>query len=467
MSLSQVISRQRNLDRHFTRSWRVARKINVERVLVTKQLESMGKTVVDAVKAFKVPVEPEPEVKLKMERKYVEPVQVKRQEHPAFLYRGSKLVKDMQQALTMTNTVLVSDKLPASITRLQGKYRLPNQAEQLAGVVKDRVMFDACQSRLPRNIDISKLGIWQPRPYGIPRERMCRGLLYGLVNLCERLPIVCRSPTVRNIMHRPFISSFCRGPDEVRLVLRRSPDLVITGARPLPPIMSREEQLELAAENTELHLQPGAMSPLSPYVHLEDSRDYDDSDILPFPSGGDRPFQLDHVHTVLVSEASPLLHRVTPGRISTMGFMAAYMAATAIARRQLLKSGMSPADLEQNHQLDHPVTVQSISTDGRRVQFAVLQLNTLSLAANTHLPTESPFYKQPDPLVPNLAWSESPKPLYTSCGYVEGRPQLTGLKVPLFERLVAVYLNGLQLDDDCINGKPPLEDHQQQPVMAL
>jgi large subunit ribosomal protein L37 len=81
--------------------------------------------------------------------------------------------------------------------------------------------------------------------------------------------------------------------------------------------------------------------------------------------------------------------------------------------------------------LPEPITLQCVQTDGRLFHFAVLQLNTLDL--------DGVEGKK------NIFWMLPRIPLFSSCMYVKGKPVLEDYSPEVFNRLLAFFSNGLQL----------------------
>ena len=77
--------------------------------------------------------------------------------------------------------------------------------------------------------------------------------------------------------------------------------------------------------------------------------------------------------------------------------------------------------------LPKPVTVNVISTDGRKFHFGIFQLNTLDLNGTDGI--KNVFWHQPEL-----------DELYEFCGYEKAVPTLRGYNPEAFDKLMTLYL---------------------------
>lgn len=408
------------LGRWYNDLWKQKKQVTVDSRKLKEALEADGKKVYDAAKLFGVQWEDrEQRVAVAAsagtpQAAIVEPsLRPEQHQTPAFVYRGRNLLLGQQQAQAITNTILAGEGLPEQVTALDGLERLRNQDELVTDVIKTSLMFDATQEKLGKVIDVTRLGLSQPREYGIPEARSNRSLLSGLLGLCERLAVRLDGYQSRMVLYRPLLSATHVTSDGRRLLVSRRPEVALLADRPLPAVAPSD-----AVEASRAAAAP-QLTPVSPYVHLPSQHEYQWQDTAPVAAGCKHR----HVHTLYLGWNGRLKKRVDDEHLGALSLMCMHAAAINMARQQ----AESP----------QPVVVQCVATDGRLFKTSVLQLNTQAVPDPTSGEVSTRHQLK------NMLWTEPAAALYDSCRYTDGRPELAGYNADLFPRLLALYMNGL------------------------
>nr|CAD7425903.1 unnamed protein product [Timema monikensis] len=210
-----------------------------------------------------------------------------------------------------------------------------------------------------------------------------RLLTYRLIQLCGSISGSPR-PVVN---HTPVKVTLDRGGNLVQLGIRA--DQLLVAKTPLSPLVDQYSTSGMELPNLgQAHFT----------VSLETDHFYQDIDI--YPTGNWAP------HTLVLhgnqSEVYNLYETpVTEQQWLGRSLVSSFIVAAAYARAQF---GAGVEDLP------HPVCVQCCHTDGRLFHFVVLQLNTLGVGTELR----------------NILWSQPRVALFDTCGYKNGRPELTG-----------------------------------------
>ncbi|XP_037070549.1 39S ribosomal protein L37, mitochondrial-like [Pollicipes pollicipes] len=431
MRLTQVLNKHL-LGRWFNDKWKGKKDVTISNAKLRSILEASGKQVYDAVELFGVEWKARqmsparaPQSSVKTPKWESQPSRRSRQhladprpeqpqhETPAYVYTGRNLIMGLQQAQAITNTIRVGEGLPERIVALEGLERLKNQDEMVAEVIKTSLMFDATQEKLAKMIDVTRLGLPQPVQYGIPGSRSRLSLLAGLLGLCERLASRLGGYQSRMVLYKPLLRATNVTADGHRLVLARRQELALLADRPLAPVAPPH-----AVDASRAAAAP-ELAPVSPFVHLHQLWQYDWGDVAPVAAD----CRHSHVHTLFIGWNGRLEKYVNDDQLGALSLMCLYAAALNMARQQAEPS--------------RPVVLQCVTTDGRLVKPAVLQLNTLALPD----PTSGEVSTRHQPK--NMLWTEPAAALYDVCRYEAGRPRLDGYNADVFPRLLALYMNGL------------------------
>nr|CAD7461723.1 unnamed protein product [Timema tahoe] len=327
----------------------------------------------------------------------------------------SVLLKGLDQAKVLTNTVESEQGLPAALPRVTASARHHHLVNNL--------VLDAEQKKLPKLKDPERPAFNFPREYGITDVRgtyavlkklviesptppplsnpsfsflfLCRRLLtYRLIQLCGSISGSPR-PVVN---HTPVKVTLDRGGSLVQLGIRA--DQLLVAKTPLSALVD-----QYSASGMELP----SLGQAHFTVSLETEHFYQDGDIyrnfyfVPdnllvccTATGSWAP------HTLVLhgnqSEVYNLYETpVTEQQWLGRSLVNSFTVAAAYARAQY---GAGVEDLP------HPLCVQCCHTDGRLFHFVVLQLNTLGVGTELR----------------NILWSQPRVALFDTCGYKDVCP---------------------------------------------
>nr|CAD7573702.1 unnamed protein product [Timema californicum] len=326
----------------------------------------------------------------------------------------SVLLKGLDQAKVLTNTVELEQGLPAALPRVTASARHHHLVNNLA--------LDAEQKKLPKLKDPERPAFNFPRVYGITDIRGTRLLTYRLIQLCASISGSPR-PVVN---HTPVKVTMDRGGSLVQLGIRA--DQLLVAKTPLSPLVD-----QYSTSGMEL---PG-LGQAHFTVSLETDHFYQDIDI--YPTGNWAP------HTLVLhgnqSEVYNLYETpVTEQQWLGRSLVGSFIVAAAYARAQfglanalvVLSSTSEDGEIEVRlsagvEDLPHPVCVQCCHTDGRLFHFVILQLNTLGVGTELR----------------NILWSQPRVALFDTCGYKNGQPELTGYNGDVLDTLLSLYTHSI------------------------
>lgn len=218
------------------------------------------------------------------------------------------------------------------------------------------------------------------------------------------------SETVHSVeteVHKQFISR----PDGKLVRLNLTVPLSLYGRKPLPPHVGISDIESLNATPVP------SVSPMDPVATLHPTNIYHPSSAHPISSTlHSHPF----THTVFDHYAT----HIDPGWNVQAQLAKSLMTGFCVALGQArLRWGQ-----EVEGDLEEPVAVNIISTDGQRYQLATFQLNSLDLG----LGAKNVFWHHPDTL-----------DLFEFCGYQEAQVRLDGLNMETFSHLQSLISEGV------------------------
>ncbi|CAG2057522.1 unnamed protein product [Timema podura] len=309
----------------------------------------------------------------------------------------SVLLKGLDQAKVLTNTVELEQGLPAALPRVTASARHHHLVNNL---IMSSLVLDAEQKKLPKLKDPERPAFNFPREYGITDVRGTRLLTYRLIQLCGSISGSPR-PVVN---HTPVKVTLDRGGSLVQLGMRA--DQLLVAKTPLSALVD-----QYSASGMELP----SLGQAHFTVSLETDHFYQDSDI--YPTGSWAP------HTLVLhgnqSEVYNLYETpVTEQQWLGRSLVNLFTVAAAYARAQY---GAGVEDLP------HPLCVQCCHTDGRLFHFVVLQLNTLGVGTELR----------------NILWSQPRVALFDTCSYKDGQPVLTGYNSDVLDMLLSLYTHSI------------------------
>jgi len=341
-------------------------------------------------------------------------------------------------AKSMFNAVEIRSGLPDRITSaVPDSEVIGGQEDIVSNLVREAWMFDSTQKVLPKQIAVPNIG-WHPvvdrmfrsmpydvesapswgrkvrRDYGIPKIRQINNLLGGLLQHCDYL-VSAGHPelTSRHQIEGCAIRQFFEKDDRlVRFVLDFP--FVVTDSAPLPPFASASE----VGATREAPLPD--LFPMNAFAGLHPKHVYRHENNFPVadPTGHPAP------HTVLGFGRE---------RWQYPWWGHDYYASRSLAQSFMLALGQArllygDEEVAKMGELERPIAVQFVYTNGQRYFFSAFQLNTLDLNSGSSG-------------VRNIFWQmEKPLDLFKTCDFVQGRPQLEGFDPQVFRVLQAMYM---------------------------
>ncbi|KAM5149096.1 large ribosomal subunit protein mL37 [Mantella aurantiaca] len=309
-----------------------------------------------------------------------------------------RLLGGVKQALWLTKSSLI-EGLPQSITSIceDPAYTFPNHEELVHNTIST-----AC--------------LWSTTEEERPKEEYCQKLLDGLLHLCRT-----QSSSFPDFPQRSFIENYRLGASW----RRESVLYLVRGINGL--VMSAKTALEPQASPSDIQVteQQGLDSiyPLSPNIDLQEVNVYEEQNYLGFKDG----FPFSHPHTIYLLDPCSTRARFSPDQLRAKMIMTGF--GSAVAKAKML-FGEDVKDLEK------PLVVQSVATDGQAFHFMVLQLNTLDLESSDG--------------IKNIIWMDGDQALYDTVAakakikrkVVVVPAGVSGLKPETFLKFWAMYLHG-------------------------
>ncbi|XP_076838149.1 LOW QUALITY PROTEIN: large ribosomal subunit protein mL37 [Brachyhypopomus gauderio] len=320
-------------------------------------------------------------------------------EKPCYIFnQRTNALEGVRQALWLTKSKVIQE-FPAQLLSLveDPVNQLENQDERVQNAISHARLWDTTENRPSR-------------------ERFCPTLMHNLIHLCRGLHGAHPALTKRMLANKYSLSaSWTRGEDLFQI--RGQNGLLLSSAAPLPVLAGQEE-----VEATAQYVLETFYYPISPTIDLQRSHIYEQKNHTGFRE--DYPYP--HAHTLFIKEAGDT-PKLREDQLRAKMIMFAF--GNALARAYALY-GNEPKDLEK------PIVVQSVGTNGRVFQFVIFQLNTTALESDSG--------------VKNLVWVDADQALYD---FVKVRPLikkkevqvpagLSGYQPDTFSKFLALYLNG-------------------------
>ncbi|XP_073449576.1 large ribosomal subunit protein mL37 [Aquarana catesbeiana] len=309
-----------------------------------------------------------------------------------------RLMGGVKQALWLTKSSLI-EGLPQGIMSIceDPAYTFPNHEELVHNTISN-----AC--------------LWSTVEEQRPREEYCPKLLQGLLHLCRT-----QSPSYPGLSQRSFIENY-------RLAASWRRESVLYFVRGITGVvMSTKTALEPQASPSDIQVteQQGldSLYPLSPAIDLQEVNVYEERNHLGFKDG----YPFSHPHTIYLLDPCSTRAGFLPDQLRAKMIMTAF--GSAVAKAKMLFG-------EDVKNLEKPIVVQSVGTDGHLFHFMILQLNTLDLESSNG--------------IKNIVWMDGDQALYDT---VAGKAKIkrkvvvvpagvSGLKPEIFQKFWAMYLHG-------------------------
>lgn len=432
----------------FNNEWQKGRYLQVENLGFVEACQERGITVCKPEDIFTshLPIDPEnvPEDLHHIEPLVKGPIRTE-QEHPYFHERpirdystlaiGFPKGIQVECAKVLTKAVEVEEALPGRLLQSISELQLPDDIDDLAkNVLMESRVYDATQKKLPVNAKVPYIG-WHPvedrmfrpmpyklgdvswnrrvkREYGIPEKRKNMNVTRGFLRICDMM--ASERPGLLNRIHleetvsRQFLE---RGQDLLRFHLPLHQ--VITDTRGLPAYADGQ-----AVKGTENIPLPDIF-PLEPHAHFQLKYVYNDEIVFPLKPIHSVACAQYQIHSGIEHINSFTKEKYHNDNLKARSLVNAFILALGQAK---LKFGP-----EVKGELPSPVTVNFITTDGKRVQFSAFQLNTLDL-------------DNPEG-VKNIYWCDpTTEEMFGTCDYVKAIPTLENYNKQGFRKFAALYL---------------------------
>jgi len=347
-------------------------------------------------------------------------------DEPAFTYRDRTwLPKDYELnfACAATNTVPVDNITYPQLTNRNG-----NEA-RLTDILRTVYIGDALQKRLPRNFVVPFIG-WHPvestmnprnqydwkqvswgwkdaAKYGVPNPRKLLNLTRGIFKeACKEHNI---DTTQYNLLEDSRVRQFIRRPDGKLVRYDLSVPVMITAKHRLNKIPPIEHHSDIQ------NLKVPDMTPVNPVGPYFKEHIYEIENNFPIQS---RKFSHPHVQTVVYHNAKHIKPGYNEDKERSKCLVTAY--STALGQARLLQG-------DQSTELEQPITINAISTNGKLFTFCRFQLNSLDLESG------APNIFQFDPQTYQL---------FDFAGYQEGKAEIEGVNVETYHLITSLMLQG-------------------------
>ncbi|XP_071453933.1 large ribosomal subunit protein mL37 [Hetaerina americana] len=331
---------------------------------------------------------------------------------PCYLYKNhSSLLEGLDQAKSLTNTVEIEDGLPSKLQALAEKVNNDLNEDLAKRCIWTSHVFDATQQKLPKLHDPERPAWIFPRAYGIVDKRRNRLMCFNLINLCQ-IASRMKNMTSRFMLENETVSvPLEKNGSLIQLECRA--DLMLLTQGPLAP----HAGADVVRSTVDIPLPD--LYPLDPTVSLLKENIYNLQDSFPI-----MPHVTDmNLHTVFFHYNETEVKNLFDLPVSEQQFLGRSLVHTfAVAAAQARhKFGNDVGELE------NPVTLQSIHTDGKRFHFSILQLNTLDLNGTVG--------------IKNILWHTPLINMFEECCYKKGRPELIGYNEDVASKTLAFYVN--------------------------
>lgn len=275
--------------------------------------------------------------------------------------------------------------------------------------------YDATLEKLPKRFD--PIIFWVPYPavHGTPVTKRCNIIISDLWRkivmlslkkdkaLCSDLRTDCNAP----------ISCFLPGSHsglDSSFVLRQQPYLTIQGLNPLTPLADSKD----IQETREMEVPD--IYPISAHIDLTYENVYNDTSLVP------RQFESTlNIHTICASRMRDQKYPWTTEQNAANCILNGFGAGVA----QLTRNGFK--DLLTCESLNQPLLVKSLQIVNGKIDFVMVQINTLDLTNK-------------DQKVKNLVWVEKAVPLYLPKPYYENMDNVDRFNFETVKKFVAFML---------------------------
>ncbi|CAL8087811.1 unnamed protein product [Calicophoron daubneyi] len=393
---------------------------------------------------------------------------------PTLMFSNQRrFTKGLDQASLLTNTIILNGP-PSGLSNLTSyldSFLSPAKEEkeiddqvknaslplqyQLRGAVERAILHAHCwhtdETKLPRRF-CPELPIWHHKAeFGIHPQQITRFLFHNLFRILElQLPQMAKQfgmafslttsgdqmPDRWTTRDRFLETHYYWGEEKRRIGFSEQHDLVVNGKRPAELHAPSKETVQALCES---HALPTAsLGPMSPLIDLTSTQYYLFDSTEGWKNVETRPYPHPHLITINLSLPNvwsdflePEAEPVVPEQRQAAALMHCFAATVARARTMGLSSG----------ELEVPICVDGICSDGVYFDFISFQLNTLDVPDFRSNPSAAA-----NTAIHNLAWVDGNHRLFDK--QVPRRSMLRNTKyrdldMSVFTRLAGRYLWGL------------------------
>ena len=310
---------------------------------------------------------------------------------PAYVYHPHvTILEGEKQAMHLTKSVFSTDPLPSTLPPIES---LQSVANELEGYIKDCII--------------------QSRVYGY-REKIAKRDYHNISLTQNMLRVLStqagKYPQLldRGLTYKPKISVNWKR-NQHRIAVTGCPGYLLSTPQPLTPFAHENEV------KSTLNIPVQDLSPVSPVIDISEYSVRPDT-TYGFHPGSPYPYP----HTLFIVD------RKTKSRPTSQMLSHGIMYNHAI----LQAVAINILNMKAGQELDHPLAMNTIMTNGRMFAFIYYQLNTLNL--------------QHDDGVKNLVWIKHTVPLFHKVKKKEG---IIRFGQQCWQLWLSTVMNGIDLQD--------------------
>ncbi|XP_068197660.1 large ribosomal subunit protein mL37 isoform X2 [Antennarius striatus] len=276
-------------------------------------------------------------------------------DEPCYVFhQRTSALEGVAQALWLTKTKMIPS-LPPQLLSLaeRASNQIPDQDERVQTAIKHACFWDTTEEKPDKT-------------------KYCNTLLLNLLHLCTTLQTSHSAIGRRNLVDSySLMASWKRGND--LLQIRGQNGLLLSCMDPLSEVSGKEEVRGTADHILEtLYPVSSTISLQKVHLYKEEVNCSGFTDDYPYP----------HAHTIYFLEGADPRWKLRPEQFRAKMVMFAF--GNALVRAHKLY-GPQP-----QRELDHPITVQAVGTNGRFFHFLVFQLNTTDFSRDDGIKNQVP-----------------------------------------------------------------------------
>ncbi|KRY92642.1 39S ribosomal protein L37, mitochondrial, partial [Trichinella pseudospiralis] len=327
-----------------------------------------------------------------------------------FLFDGSEsLAEGISQALHITNAV-GRKGLPSSTMKLLNLESTTSLEERIRKAAMQANIWDSTLVSLPKRRDPVLWWITWPRYHGIPVLKKSAVLLDNFfrcaLTLADNYPEVKDLRYTRDALMKAFI---VKGGESL-LCFKQQPMMIVTGPRPLEPVLSKEAVLNTREEPLV------SIHPVGELIDFTEENIFEIENIWP----GVAPSSFPSIHTILTVKDKDYRYPWTSKEMTGNAILSCFTAALISAIRQYG---------DYCGVLERPIVSQCIQCCENKFDFITFQLNTTDLAKSDG--------------VKNVVWYDGDNELYKTLPYWEQFVEVEETNANVLRKFLAMLFNSV------------------------